>query len=419
MLLSFLGAMSTVGCSAVFVDTGKEKFVLDYGTKIREIPPKFPLDVEERINAILLSHSHLDHSGGIPLLSKVNACPIFAISVTKPLTELLLLDSIKVNREEGIELPFTRRDVKHTINAFVNVKYREKIRIGNSEIKYFDAGHIPGSAMIYIKSKNKSLLYTSDFKTTNTRLLKKADLNLPEIKYLITESTYSERNHPNRKSQEKELIKIVESSLANDGICLISAFAVGRSQEIILVLDRYGIDYPLYLDGMAKKATTIINRYQNLLKEPKGLDNALKKVRYISSEKQRKKIIREPCVIVTTSGMLSGGPIVWYLKKLYKSRDSSLVLVGWQIEGTPGRTLLETGRYITEELNLDVKMFVKRLDFSSHVGRKELFEFIKRVNPEKIFCVHGDHTQEFASELREDGFDAVAPLANNRIFRLD
>jgi putative mRNA 3-end processing factor len=414
--LSFLGALASVGCSGIFVDTGNKKFVLDYGTKPREIPPKFPIPAPEKPDAIFLSHCHLDHSGGLPLLKN---CPVFALPVTKPLTELLLLDSIKVNREEGVELPFTREDIKKTMNCFVDVNYREKIRIGNSEIIYFDAGHIPGSAEVLISSEGKNLLYTGDLKISETRLLKKADLNLPKIDYLIIESTYADREHSDRKSQEEEMIRIIEDTLAQDGVCLISAFAVGRSQEVLLVLDKYGIDYPLYLDGMAKKATTIINRYQNFLKEPKSLDETFEKVQYVSSEKFRRKIVKQPCVIVTTSGMLNGGPIVSYLKKIYDKRNCSLILTGWQLEGTPGRILLETGHYITKNLDLEVKMFVKRLDFSAHLGRSELFDFIEKINPEKIFCVHGDHTEEFASELKEKGFDAIAPLANNRNFVLE
>ncbi|MCS7106317.1 MAG: MBL fold metallo-hydrolase, partial [Candidatus Aenigmarchaeota archaeon] len=163
---------------------------------------------------------------------------------------------------------------------------------------------------------------------------------------------------------------------------------------------------------------TIINKHNRLLKNQKSLDKALEKVEYVNSQRMRKRIIKEPCVILSTSGMLSGGPIVEYIKRLYSREDCSLILTSFQLEGTPGKILLETGRYINEELNLEVRMQVKRLDFSSHVGRKELFEFIEKVSPEKVFCVHGDHTQEFAFELREKGFNAVAPLANNRIFNV-
>ena len=417
--MSFLGAMNTIGCSAVLVETGTEKILLDHGTKIQETPPKFPLPIEGKPDAILLSHCHLDHSGSIPIFfAQGNSSIVYSINVTRPLVELLLLDSVKISREEGIELPFTKEDVNKTIKNILSVNYRVPFKIGKTEVTCYDAGHLPGSMMPLLNFGNKKLLYTGDLKTTDTHLLKKADLDLPNVNVLITESTYSDREHPDRKDQEKELVRIVNDTLAVDGICLIAGFAVGRIDELLLILDHYGIDYPLYIDGMAKKAITIINQHKNLLRNPDSLDNALEKVQYVRKQKMRSKIIRNPGVILTTSGMLSGGPIIYYLKKLYDDRNCSLVLSGFQVEGTPGKTLLETGRYITNDLNLDLKMFVRKLDFSSHAGRSELFKFIRKVNPEKVFCIHGDHTQEFASELKEKGLDAVAPLANNRIFEI-
>lgn len=417
--LEFLGALSFVGCSAILVDTGKGKFVLDYGTKLQEIPPKFPLPIQGKVDAVLLSHCHLDHSGAVPMFhANGNSIPVYAQDVTKHLCELLWMDSIKISREEGIELPFTKHDVVKTIDSFKAVKFRQPFNLKGAKVTFFDAGHIPGSSMPFIDSGGKTILYTGDFKTVDSRLLKKADSDLPDVDVLITESTYGYRDHPDRKTQEKQLVEAIRNTLAVDGVCLVAGFAVGRLDELLLVLDSYGIDYPVYVDGMAKKAITIINRHKNLMKEPNALDKALKKVEYVNDERKRRKIIRQPCVILTTSGMLSGGPIVYYIKKLYDNRDCSLVLSGFQVEGTPGKVLLETGKFINKEMNLDMKMFVKRLDFSAHLGRTDLFDFIEKVSPEKVFCVHGDHTEEFATELKEKGWDATAPLANNRIFEV-
>ncbi|MEM7820425.1 MAG: beta-CASP ribonuclease aCPSF1, partial [Candidatus Aenigmatarchaeota archaeon] len=158
-------------------------------------------------------------------------------------------------------------------------------------LTFYNAGHILGSALVHLHIGEgwHNLLYTGDFKTTDTKLLTKADEDLPEIDYLITESTYSDREHADRKSQEKELVRIINDTISNEGIVLVSGFAVGRIQELLLVLDKYGIDYPLYIDGMAKKATTIINQYASLLKEPRSLDKALQKVKYVSSERHRKQ----------------------------------------------------------------------------------------------------------------------------------
>ena len=417
--LEFLGALSYVGCSGVLVDTGKEKFVLDYGIKIQEIPPKFPLPIEGKIDAVVLSHCHLDHSGAVPVFhANGNHVPVYAGYVTKQLCQLLWLDSIKVSREEGVELPFTKHDVVKTVESFKPLKFRQPFKIKNTKATLFDAGHIPGAGMPFLNFGDKTLLYTGDYRTTDSRLLKKADTALPKVDTLITESTYAYRDHPDRKSQEDQLVDTINNTLAVDGVCLVAGFAVGRLDEILLTLDAHGIDYPVYIDGMAKKAITIINQQKNLMKEPNALDKALKKAEYVSDERMRRRIIREPCVILTTSGMLSGGPIVYYIKKLYDKTDCSIVLTGFQVEGTPGKILLETGKFINKEVNLDLKMFVKRLDFSAHLGRTELFNFIEKVDPGKVFCVHGEHTEEFAEELKEKGFDATAPLANNRIFNV-
>jgi putative mRNA 3-end processing factor len=414
MKLEFLGAMGCVGASGVSVEENNDRIVLDYGTKPREIPPKFPLPVEKP-KAVLLSHAHLDHSGGIPLLVKKYSTPIYALDVTKDLTELLLEDSIKVSREEGVELPFNEFDIKQTIKNFVFVDYNKPFKIGNFQITYFDAGHIPGSAMIFVETGKTNLLYTGDFNNINTRLLEKCEDDLPKVKNLIIEGTYSDREHPDRKREEKELVKMIEETISDNHPAIIAAFAVGRAQEILLILAKHGISYPLFMDGMAKKATTIINRYKKYLREPEDLEEALKLVTYVKG-RMRRRLVKEAACIITTSGMLTGGPVVKYIEKLYKKDKASLILTGWQIEGTPGRILLETGRFIYENLDLEVKMRVKRFDFSAHAGRKGLFEFVKKLNPEKVFCVHGDHTEEFAEELRREGFDAVAPLANNRIF---
>ncbi|MGC9200909.1 MAG: MBL fold metallo-hydrolase [Candidatus Aenigmatarchaeota archaeon] len=415
MILSFLGAMGSVGASGILIDEDSDRIVLDYGTKVREVPPKFPLPVEKP-KAVLLSHAHLDHSGGLPLLVKNYSTPIYSLDVTKELTELLLEDSIKVSREEGVELPFNEFDVKQTIKNFVNVSYNKPFKIGNFKITYFDAGHIPGSAMIFVEGKT-NVLYTGDFNSINTRLLEKCEEDLPKVKNLIIESTYSDRDHPDRVREEKELVKMVEETISENHPAIISVFAVGRAQEILLILYKHKISYPVFMDGMAKKATTIINKFKKYLREPEELNEALDFVTYVKGN-MRRRILKEACAVITTSGMLNGGPVIKYIEKLYKKERASLILTGWQVEGTPGRILLETGRFIYENLDLEVKMKVRRFDFSAHAGRKQLFEFIKKVNPEKIFCIHGDHTQEFAEELKREGFEAVAPLANNRIFKI-
>jgi len=309
--LSFQGAINSVGASAILVDTGVEKIVLDYGTKPREIPPIFPIPFPGKPDYIFCSHAHLDHAGALPIFeAKGNTVPIYSIEPTRPLVELLLLDSVKITREEGVTLPFTKEHVHTTIKNFVPINYKQPIKLLHTKAMAFNAGHIIGSMMVFLDFGNQSLLYTGDFNTVNTRLLHRADEDLPKVDYLITESTYSDREHPDRKSQEKELVKKVEETISSGGKALIAGFAVSRLQEVLLILDRHGIDYPVYLDGMGKKATTITNQYRSYLNDPKSLGRALEKVKYIHKDKMRKKALDKPGVILTTSGMLTGGPII-------------------------------------------------------------------------------------------------------------
>lgn len=426
MKLSFLGAINYVGSSGILVETGSERIVMDYGTEVQNTPPTYPTPVNGKVDAVFLSHAHLDHSGGLPLIIKKNNCPIYAAAPGKGMVRMLLNDSLKIAKNEGLNIPFNSFDAEKTVKSFKHVKLRKPFSVGNSRLTAFNAGHIPGSVMCMIetpKGEHKRILYTGDFNTVDTRLMKGADTDIPEVDVLITESTYSEREHPDRKKQEKLLIKIVQSTLANDGIALLSSFAIGRTQEILLILDEYGIDYPLYMDGMAKKATTIINGHPKSLRDETSLDKALRKVSYITNNNQRKKATKNPGVIMTTSGMLNGGPVVSYIKELHNDRRNSLVLTGYQVEDTPGRILMDTGRFFFEDRanrkhELKIKMGVTRLDFSSHTGHNDIMSFIKSVNPKKIFCVHGDNTPRFAQNLKDAGFDAAAPVEGNSVFDL-
>lgn len=420
--LTFLGAMAEVGASGMVLEDGNASIVMDYGADTEVTPARPPLPIGKKVKSVVLSHAHVDHCGSLPTITKESNCPIYSAECTRDLTELLLLDSLKINMQEigdleGAKLPFVKEDVRRTIRNFREMQYRRPFTIPGAKVTLFDAGHIPGSAMTHVDLGKKTFLYAGNYNGIDTRLLKACDTNLPKIDVLITESTYSDRDHPDRKSQERELVEMVTQTVSNGGVALIPSFAVGRAQELLLILEQEGIDYPVYMDGMSKKATTIINRHKRLLRDPKELDETLRKVKYVTSQKHRGKVVREPCAIITTSGMLSGGPTNSYMKMIHDDENSSLILTGWQAHDSPGKLLLETGRFVNEDMDFEVKMRVRRLDFSAHIGKKHLWEFIEKTAPEKIFCVHGDHTEDFARELSDKGFDAVAPIANNRVFQ--
>ncbi len=419
MKIKFLGALNEVGASGIAIKTNDKIFILDYGIKPTEKEPIFPAQIQN-YDAIFLSHAHLDHCGAIPLLIKQKEVPIFSLKINKEISELLILDTIKIAKEENYELPYSKKHVERTIKNFHFVDYNEVLIFDDVEIRFFDAGHIPGSAMLYFKTSKNSILYTGDFNTLDTRLIKGCEKNLPTPKILITECTYSYTDHPKREEEEKKFVEKIKETLENNGIALISAFAVSRAQEIILILYEY-LKKKIYLDGMAKDVTKIYLKYKKLLKDKKTFRKAIKKVKFVENEKERREIIKKPNIIISPSGMLRGGAIIDYIKKLYKDENSTLFLTGFQAPDTPGRKLLESGKFIDEKENicLDLKMKYEKFDFSSHVGRSDLINFIKKLNPEIIFCIHGDYAKEFASELKELGFKAFAPSLKNNIFKLN
>jgi len=420
--LSFLGGIREVGRSAVLVDTGSEKILLDYGVKINVKPTQYPEKVNDKIDAVLLTHSHLDHSGSIPIIyHQGQKCSFYGLGINKPLSKMLFYDSWKISRYEGEEEKYTKRDIRNAIRHFKPVEYRKPFKIGKTRVTFFDAGHIPGSAMILLEINNKRILYTGDFSLSDTRLAKGSDTNIPNVDVLITESTYSDREHPDRQNEERRMITAIEEAIANDGIAIISCFAIARTQEVLLALDEYELKGKIYLDGMAKKATRIIDSYPELQREYNQVKQALNrlKVKFITNPSIRRKAIKNPSVIITTSGMLTGGPVARYIEKLYDRDDCTLILTGFQVPGTEGALLLKTGRYIHEDLDLKMEMSVRKFDFSSHASRTELFKFARQINPEKIFCVHGDNTIRFAKELRHEyGFDAISPK-DDRVFLVE
>ncbi|MEM5772057.1 MAG: MBL fold metallo-hydrolase RNA specificity domain-containing protein [Candidatus Aenigmatarchaeota archaeon] len=406
-----LGGFREVGRNAILLETSKENVLLDYGIKVET--NELPLSINKKIDALILCHPHLDHCGAIPTLykKKLYKFPLYSTAASLDQSHLLWKDSMKVAKLKGKKQVFNDSDIQRTKQNENRITFGQRFEIGNLNIEVHFAGHVPGSFMPVIEYKDKRILYTSDFNTLDTRLLKGANIKeFKDIDILITESTYADREHPKREEVEKEFIKSVEETIENGGVALIPVFAVGRAAEIMLVLNSSNPDYPIYLDGMAREATEIALRYPELLKDPEALRNAMDKIIPLYTDDERKEAIKSPCAIITTGGCLEGGPIIFYLSQLHDIENSSLLFTGYQIPNTAGRKVLETGRFITNELNFKIKMKIKSFDFSAHIGRTQLLNFIKTLNPEKVICMHGDNCEKFANEISETfGVYAEAP----------
>ena len=263
--------------------------------------------------------------------------------------------------------------------------------------------------MILLETGGKRILYTGDAKFSETTLMNKADTHFKDIDALLIESTYSKKNHPERKSLGEQLRERVQEVVYNDGIALLPAFAVGRTQELLTLV--WDLGFPVFVDGMGGDATRLILENPKSVRDHSLLQKAFGRAHKVKGHTERSEIVKNPCIIISTSGMLTGGPAGTYIKKLYKREDCAIILTGYQVEGTPGRSLLDSKKITIDGKEVEPKMQVSFMDFSAHAGKDELFEFIGKVNPGKVIPVHGDSIPDFVHELKSKGFNSV--LAKN------
>ena len=414
------GAGGEVGRSCFTLTTSNTKVILDCGVKLGE-ETEYPINPELITDADLaiISHAHLDHTGYLPLAYKQGLrCPVVLTSATKAITKILLKDSFNIDRMEHHKPEYSKEDIYGVQSLMKKARYN-KLYEGAIKYKFYDAGHIPGSASIVLQIGNKNILYTGDINTQETRLMHKANLKVEEeIDTLIMESTYGDRNHPARKEQEKDFKQNIKNTLRKGGRVLIPVFAVGRAQEILLMLADTNFKVPVYFDGMAKKVTESILRESDYIKEPKKLSKAYRRVKIVRRAYQRTQIAREPGIFITTSGMMEGGPVIDYLKYLWHDDKTAILLTGYQAEHTNGRLLLESNTVFIDGWKTKVKCFVKKYDFSAHADQQGLIEIARKVNPKKIILIHGD--PECRSELAgilSKNYEIISPV-NGESFQI-
>lgn len=406
-----LGACREVGRSAFLLHTDKN-IMIDYGIKLFDESGdvKFPIPSPAKPDITLISHAHLDHSGCLPMMYSKGRMRWYSTPPTKDICEILWKDSLKIMGENA---PYQAHDMKRALRNWDPLLYGKAIQMGESRIKLYDAGHISGAAMVEVEYKGRNFLYTGDFKCEDTFMHKGARY-LEGVDVLVMETTYAKREHPPRKETEKRLMEQVHEAVESGGNALLPSFALGRTQELISLIRHYDKDIPVFVDGMGRAITKIYMQYPRYIRNPEQFRKAVRSVNMVESPRERRLVLREPSVVISSAGMLNGGPMLNYL--FHANRDSKLLFTGWCVEGTNGWLLQNKGTIMQEDEELNVDLPVDYLDLSAHAGRKDLMEFIKRANPEKIILVHGDMPEDFAAELREEhGYDAMAPLPGERV----
>ena len=411
MKITILGSGKEVGRSGFLVTSNNTNILLDYGVLLKR-EPVFPIHVRPKdISSVVLTHAHLDHSGFIPSLFLSNSnISVLGTNPTFDLSNLLIEDMIKIS---GYYLPFDYADLHSMMNHSKTLQYRERYPINNMQITLYESGHILGGSSILVESEGKRIFYTGDINTRGSKILRSADLDLPEVDILIIESTYSQTEQTPREESEKNLVEFAYNVVERGGTLFIPAFSVERAQEIASVLKASNFKYRISMDGMALKANEIMLRNPSFLKNPEVFRKIISEIEWVQGWRRRKQLVKEPGIIISPAGMLVGGTAIFYLQEIAKNPNNGIALVSYQGKGTPGRLLLEKGLVSYDGKSKKSVAEVNHFEFSGHSSRTELLEILNKIkgNPE-VFTVHGDDMScvKFASEIKEKyGFDAIAP----------
>ncbi|MBI2579922.1 MAG: beta-CASP ribonuclease aCPSF1 [Candidatus Aenigmarchaeota archaeon] len=415
--LTALGGFREVGRSCILLQTPQSRVLMDCGFATGSgLSKPFPyLDVSEfniqTLDAVILSHAHSDHSGVVPFLYEFGfRGPLYCTRPTRDLAALLQLDYIQICHRENRKPFYTSKGIEEMIKHCVTPEYGEVTDITpDMRLTLQNAGHLLGSSVVHVHIGDGlyNLLYTGDVKFEPTRMFEPTSHDFTRVEAVIIESTYGseESVHQPRQEAERTLLDSSRRCLARGGKVIIPTFAVGRGQDVITIFADSDIDAAIYLDGMVWDATAIHTAYPEFMSkymQTRILHRSKNpfidpRLRGIGSQKEREKVLQssEPAVILTTSGMLQGGPIMEYLKEFSSDAKNMLVFVGYQAEGTPGRRIqkgwkqiqLENGRVI--DLNLEI---VTIEGLSGHSDFMQLMNYISHLSsrPKKIMVNHGD-----------------------------
>ncbi|MBL7100744.1 MAG: beta-CASP ribonuclease aCPSF1 [Nanoarchaeota archaeon] len=437
--LTFLGGAREVGRSCLLLQTPESRVLLDCGINVattveqKAYPtfdaPEFNL---KELDAVIVTHSHLDHCGLIPALYKMGYDgPLYCTAPTRDISSLLALDYIGIAQKEGLKPLYTSTDVKNMVKHTICLNYEEVTDITpDVRLTLYNAGHTLGSAMAHLHIGNglHNLLYSGDMNYETSNLLAAAATKFPRLETAIIESTYGGKDDilATRKECENYLLEVIKNTIKNKGRVLMPVLGVGRSQEIMMILDkaiREGLidKIPIYVQGMVWDVTAIHTTYpdffnnkvkRNIFHKDHNpfLSNVFKKV---AGYKEMQEVIEEkgPCVIMATSGMMVGGPSVEYFKALADNPKNALIITCYQGEGSLGRRIQQGEKVISfpkgEKMEaVSVKLSVHTISgFSGHSSRKQLMQFVYNLDPKpkRIIVNHGESNKclDLASSLHK------------------
>lgn len=435
--ISFLGGAREVGASCMLVKLMDKNILLDCGIRqgaAKDILPDFNT-IQENGGAdiIIISHAHMDHIGALPLISKEypNA-RIYMNNMTKDLTRVLLYDSLKIMNSREAEIPlYAEKDVENMLDRIFTINYQVEFEIERDiKLSFYQAGHIAGASGVYITSKEGSLFYSGDFSIFKQRSIEGAKIPKLRPDAAIFESTYGDKLHSNREIEEDRLIDVISECIKNGGKMLIPAFALGRAQEVLLII-KSAINkgklpkVKVYVDGMIKNINMVYKNNPLYLKgslgkkilrgiEPFYDDN----ISPVENKEEREKLLdsKETVIIISSSGMMTGGPSQYYGEKIAGMENGYIVITGYQDEEAPGRKLLNLMELPKEERtieingkNIPVKCNIAKVGLSAHSDKSEIKALAGQLSSRNIFLVHGEESviEGLAGEIASEAMGRV------------
>ena len=422
-----------IGGSCIYLQIAGKRILLDCG--IRQSGTKDPLpdfaaiQAHGGLDAVVISHAHMDHIGTLPIISKAYPnVQIYMTVMTDDLTRVLLYDSLKIMDHRENEIPhYTEQDVIAMLGRIRPVRFQTPLEILEGvSLTFYPAGHIAGAACVYLTTEEGTLFYSGDFSTFSQRTIE--GIHIPKLRpdVVIVETTYGNRLHSNRQVEEKRLISLVSECIRSGQKILIPAFALGRAQEVLLIL-RAGIQngeipsVPVYVDGMVRDINTMYTRNPTFLKNSlarriiKGNEPFYtKEIQAVPLRQDRNALLsgKDPMIIVSSSGMLTGGPSAQYAQHLVSSENACIIITGYQDEESPGRQLLNLledpseGKLTIDGVSYPVRCRIEQVGLSAHGDKLEINALLERLSSRHIFLVHGnaDVIAELGGELASEDY---------------